>query len=376
MRKVVILQEYVPQYRVPFFDLLYERAKSYDVDLRVGFGDVSASQASRNDSSPLKCGIHIDQKEWRLAGRRVVLRRTSEAIRGADLVILEQARRNIDAYRLLAAKRSSDPLVALWGHGRDYTRQASSLEQGLSRWLTSKADWFFAYTTGAMETVVAQGFAPENVTVVQNSIDTAGLRAGVGAVGHRSVQLFMELHDLHGKTALFIGALDSSKRLSFLEEASRLAHNVDSKFRLLIAGEGELRSEVEDWAGRDSWISYLGPLSGHEKALAMASSQILTVPGRVGLVAVDSFAAGLPIITTKWPWHAPEFEYLEDGRNALVTANETADYAASLIDILNDRPQLLRLQAAASEDAERYTVQGMAERFLTGILSALDARST
>lgn len=376
MKKVVILQEYVPQYRVPFFELLHEEAKNAGIEVQVAYGDAGPGQASRNDARDLNCGIPIRQKEWRIAGRRVVVRDTSTAISGADLVIMEQARRNLDVYKLLAAKRSNGPVLALWGHGKDYTRDATALDRGLSRWLTSKADWFFAYTKGGMESVVGDGFSPHCLTVVQNSIDTTSLQAGVNAIEDHEIMEYSNKLGIRGKTALFIGALDSTKRLTFLEEACRIAHDIDPDFRLLIAGEGAMQLRVEVWAQRHSWLTYLGALSGHEKALTMASCQILAVPGRVGLVAVDSFASSRPIITTDWPWHAPEFEYLCNGVNAVVTRDDATVYATSMVEVMNDQWQMTRLQRAASQDAERFTIQAMTNNFLDGIRGALMHRNS
>src|SRR6266536_4368128 len=36
--------------------------------------------------------------------------------------------------------------------------------------------WWFAYTEGSRARVEALGFSPERITVVQNAVDTAGLR--------------------------------------------------------------------------------------------------------------------------------------------------------------------------------------------------------
>lgn len=374
MDKVVILQEYVPQYRVPFFEKLHDEAKGLDIDVTVAYGSVGAGQATRKDARDISCGISISQKEWRFLGRRLVVRDISTAVAGADLIILEQARRNVDAYRLLATKSPNGPAMALWGHGKDYTHRTSALDRGLSRWLTSRADWFFAYTNGGVAAVVDAGLPIARSTVVQNSIDTASLRASVRRIEDTSVRDFSQNLGLKGKTALFLGALDSSKRLEFLELASRNAHNTDPDFRLLIAGEGPLRSQVEAWSRSHSWMTYLGAVTGHEKSKAMAASQILAMPGRVGLVAVDSFAAELPIVTTDWPWHAPEFEYLNDGQNALVTRDNEVAYAAAMVEVMNNTKLLGDLRRGAGRDADTYTVQAMVSRFLAGISGALAMR--
>jgi glycosyltransferase involved in cell wall biosynthesis len=374
MSRVVILQEYVPQYRVPFFELLRDKGLECGIDIRVASGDAGSSLANRNDASSLSFGIPIQQVERQIAGRRVVVRRISHAIAGADLVILEQARRNVDAYRLLPSRRRNGPLVALWGHGKDFTRPTTLLDRRLSRWLTSKADWFFAYTAAGMNYVVADGFSSYKTTVVQNSIDSSALQESIERVTQFELERFAATHDLRGKTALFIGALDESKRLGFLRDAAIDAHRQEPNFRLLLAGDGGMRPQVEEWAGAFSWMEYLGPLTGHEKAVALASSDVLSMPGRVGLVAVDSFAAGIPIVTTDWPWHAPEFEYLENGRNAIVTLDDSASYTEDLLRGLRDPDVLKVLRKAARSDCHKYSVETMSNNFIEGIRGALASR--
>ncbi|MDQ0824599.1 glycosyltransferase involved in cell wall biosynthesis [Arthrobacter sp. B2I5] len=374
MKKVVIAQEYVAQYRAPFFSQLREKAEEQGIRLEVAYGEVGIRQASRRDAVHLDFGTPVMQREWNVAGRRIVVRSLAEVTCGADLVILEQARRNVDAYGFLFTKRRDGPVVALWGHGRDYTRHNSLVERWLVRKLTLKADWFFSYTAGGERAVKEYGYPSERITVVQNSIDTASLRESVRNADPESTARFISDKDLRGKTAIFVGALDPSKRLPFLVEASEMAYSKDSEFRLVIAGEGPMRSQVEEWERKYSWLSYLGPLSGSAKGVALASSQVLAMPGRVGLVAVDSFAAATPIITTEWAWHAPEYEYLVDGSNAIVSANDSHAYAEAVISVLNNAESLAELTDCSRKAADIFTVEAMVDNFLSGIKGALMLR--
>lgn len=75
-------------------------------------------------------------------------------------------------------------------------------------------------------------------------------------------------------------------------------------------------------------------------------------------MGVDSFAAEVPIITTDWPWHAHEFEYLKNGHN-------------SLIDTLSYSNQLVQLSKGCAEAGEVVTVPAMTENFLEGARRAL-----
>jgi len=372
LRRVVILQEYIPIYRVPFFEALRARAAMEQIDLVVACGKPNESQDLRGDSGTVAFVTRLRQREFSIFGRRLVFRQVADTVRGADLVILEQARRNLDGYWLLGPFGRVER-IALWGHGRDYTRPTKFIDRLAQRWLTSRSDWFFAYTEGGMQAVTADGYPRSRTTVVQNSIDTTDLRREIAAVTPKEISDFSKLHDLQGKTAIFVGALDESKRLPFLFEAAEIAHKADAAFRLIVAGDGGLREEVQSRTASAPWVTYLGPISGDVKAVALASAQVMAMPGRVGLVAVDSFAAGKPIVTTNWPWHAPEFEYLRDGWNCIIARDLEVSYAASLVGTLRDHELLTHLAKGCLQDSRRITLDSMVDRFLEGIEGALNS---
>jgi glycosyltransferase involved in cell wall biosynthesis len=184
------------------------------------------------------------------------------------------------------------------------------------------------------------------------------------------IDAFRTKLDLRDKTAVFIGGLDDAKRLPFLLAAADLCHISQPDFRLIIAGDGSERGMIENAAISRPWLHYLGRAFGAEKAKALAASQVMMMPGRVGLVAVDSFAAGLPIITTDWAYHAPEFEYLQSGLNSLISENEVSAYAAEVQRVLMDDVLLQSLREGARLAAREYSVEAMAANFLRGIQDA------
>ena len=370
--KVAIIHPWFPQYRVGFFENLVRRGAEDGIEFLIFHGDSPPEWKDRNDGGVSEEFTRLPTRFFNVRGR--TLNRKSlkplRAHRGFDLVIVEQAVRNLETYQLCLSRVP----LAYWGHGKTYTVQVSEGQERLKQWLTRRGSWFFAYTAGGVEAVVDAGYPRAQTSVVQNSIDTSTLRREIAAVEVDTVKAFNARHDLHGKTALFIGGLDASKRLSFLLEAAETAHALDSDFRLLIVGAGIDRELVESAAARVTCVKYLGSLFGADKAVAITASQVMAMPGRVGLVAVDSFAGATPIVTTDWPWHAPEFEYLESGVNAVVTADDTDNFANALVATLQNSITLAAMQQACLEASERYTVEAMVENFIVGVRSALESR--
>ncbi|WP_206543000.1 glycosyltransferase family 4 protein [Microbacterium testaceum] len=331
-------------------------------------GRPNEAQAARSDHAFLAGQRFVDQREFSLIGKRLVVRKVKTVTADADFVVIEQARRNLDAYLLLARKRRSTP-VALWGHGRDYTHDAGWVDDGIRKLLTKRADWFFAYTDGGCQAVTSEGFPRERVTVLNNAVDTSELRRGIERLSKIEIDQFMFEHGLHGPTALYLGGLDESKRIKFLLQSAVEIRARVPDFHLLVAGAGAEVEEVNRFVARHDWCSYLGPIRGQAKYLALAAAKVLTIPGRVGLVAVDSFAAGVPIITTSWPWHAPEFDYLKPGVNALVADNSLEGFVRTTVQALTDAVLLEGLANEASLSASVYSVENMAVRYIDGLES-------
>jgi glycosyltransferase involved in cell wall biosynthesis len=174
-----------------------------------------------------------------------------------------------------------------------------------------------------------------------------------------------------GRTGLFVGALSSTKRISFLVEA---AENIAERlpgFRLLVAGTGEEQQAVDAAAARTPVVVPVGQAFGEHKALLGAVSDVMLMPGLVGLCAVDSFVLEAPIVTTDWPWHAPEFEYLEHGRNACVAPDDPRQYASSVAELLSNPDRLDAMRAECRKDARQYTVEEMSRRFADGLVHLL-----
>jgi glycosyltransferase involved in cell wall biosynthesis len=233
--------------------------------------------------------------------------------------------------------------------------------------------WFFAYTASGAQQVALGGFPVARVTTVQNAIDTRALRQSIAETSEEARHDFARAKGLTTHTAIYLGALDTSKRIDFLLEAAMQAHQRDPEFRLLIVGDGALRDRVQQFEAEFSWAHYLGALRGGGRALPMSVSKVLLMPGRVGLAIVDAFAAGLPTITTDWPLHAPEFEYLKNGSNGLVIQDNARSYGDAVAKLLGDPARLSRLSAQCRQDSHQYSLENMVDNFATGILEALEA---
>jgi glycosyltransferase involved in cell wall biosynthesis len=372
MTKVVILQEYIPQYRVAFFDHLVENAAKKGIDVVVAAGLPHKTQASRGDSANPPYLISIPQLELRLRGRRLVLRSILKATQGADLIILEQARRNLDVYLIFIPRFLRRVPYALWGHGRDYVEKRSHFSTWLQSRITTRCDWFFAYTPGGSQYVASLPFPQEKITTVMNAVDTAELKDRIRTVTGSQISDFRERWHIEDRVVSFVGALDESKRIPFLLDSIRIINAKHPDVSYVIAGDGPLRDNLIEKASDLPNVHFVGRADAKMKYLLLALSEVLAVPGRVGLIAVDSLAAGVPIATTDWSFHAPEFEYLVGDVTSVITTDSIQEYAGAMENLLSDDLLRARLAQNSLKAGEQLSIEKMSEYFLGGITGALN----
>jgi glycosyltransferase involved in cell wall biosynthesis len=372
MKTVRILHPWLPNYRVAFFLELIELGKQDKVDYQIYAGEVPNDSFGRNDQHRGNLGFNIlETKEFSIGNRSVLIQKVDKQWLNADLVIAENAIRNWTLYKWLFLDKPK--LIALWGHGRTYTKQKTKIEEALKRFLLMKSDWFFGYTEKGVQHGASFGFPKNRTTVVQNSTDTELLKFKVEEITEDKISQFRLKHSITSENvAVFIGALDESKRLDFLIESSRQIQEKLSDFQLLIFGEGPVSISISKMSDPRDYVKLCGRADEETLAHLSKVAKIILMPGRVGLVAVDSFALGLPIVTTEWEFHAPEFEYLENQFNAVITEDDPDAYAEEVVSLLTDMNRLLTLRNNCLESSKGYSIQLMASNFHRGVMRLLD----
>jgi glycosyltransferase involved in cell wall biosynthesis len=377
-QQVLVVQEWLAHYRAPFFDELRSRLAEHRVRLRVAHGQ-PGDDSGHELPGVLPWTEPCATRRLSVGGRIVVWQSLPRGTRPPDLVVVQQASRMLNTCALLAGQLTGGPRVALWGHGANLRRDGtigSRLSEAAKRRYSRRAHWWFAYSPGSAARVAALGYPTSRITVVHNAVDTATLRDHADRVGGEEVaHAYAELGTVPTPgTCLYVGSLYREKRLDFLLAAGAALATSRPDFQLVVIGTGPQAAWLAEQARHRPWLHYAGPRYGREKAAYAAGARLLLMPGAVGLVVVDAFALGLPLVTTAVPYHSPEIEYLVDGRNGriLPAAATPSDYAGAVTGLLGDPARTRQLAAAARAAAAEFTVERMAGDFTSGVLAALD----
>ena len=370
-RKVIVIQEHLPHYRKQFFDLAREKLERNGVsfDLIHGFA---------RDSRFVHSGLQwTHQVNIHRLGPLLWHQDTLSLCLKSDLVIVAQETKYLISHLLQLSSTAGGPKFAFWGHGKNFQAvHENSMAECLKRFLATKVHWWFAYNDLSSRIVADLGFPKERITSVGNAIDTQGLVQARAALDQGALEELKASLGIHSdRVAVYTGGIYSNKRIPFLLEAARQVRAQIPDFHLLVIGDGPERALVTAAALANPWIHDLGSKNDTGKVPYWAISKVLLMPGGVGLVVVDSFALGVPMVTTDTHFHGPEIDYLKSGKNGfLVECGDNVEaYAAEVVRLFQCPHELHLLRQGALDSVPEHSIERMVENFAAGVIAALDA---
>lgn len=368
--RVLCVQRRLAHYRVPLFEEVRKLLAADGVNFELAHGQPTEAERSKEDEGKLAWADFVpcryllkSQLCWQNPGRLATQ---------AELVILTQENKLL--YNLWAIGVRHPKRLAYWSHGRNFqSDRPNGWSERLKRVLARRVDWWFAYTGLTSRLLQQTGFSMDRITNLQNAVDVRELVEQCDAITDTALRSFRTRLDIgNGPIGLFIGSLYKEKRLAFLlDAAAQLAKRLPG-FVLVVVGKGPQRDMIEQAVHRHNWLRYEGAQFGAAKALCLRAAGVMLNPGGVGLGILDSFAAGLPMVTTEGGLHGPEIDYLRSGENGLMTPNSLEGFVNATVNVLTDAKFRDRLGANAKADAALYTIGNMADNFRRGILSALE----
>jgi phosphatidyl-myo-inositol alpha-mannosyltransferase len=150
---------------------------------------------------------------------------------------------------------------------------------------------------------------------------------------------------------LFVGRLEPRKGIAHLLEAWRMVLSMQSierseKFRLTIAGAGELEDVVLRAKTTDNQIDFVRAPSDEQVRHLLGSADLLIAPSpygeSFGIVLIEALAAGVPVIAADNKGYRAVMTGV--GGKALVRTNDPSDLAAAILRFA-DNPELLEEQS-------------------------------
>jgi len=370
MKKVIIVQYRLLHYRLALFERLRKACETKGITLHLVHGQPTKREEKKRDVGTLPWADVVVNRYVSISGKDVLWEPFPAQHRDADLVIFMQENRLLSNYPWLFLRGLHKAKVGYWGHGRNFQadRPAGLLEKW-KQFLVGRVDWWFAYTDMTKDILLADGYPAERITVLDNAIDNEGFLADLASITDARLSELRNELGLPGdaQVGLFCGSLYPDKRLDYMIAAADKIQAALPDFHLVVIGDGPSAAEIKQAAASRPWLHWVGVRKGIEKAAYFRLAHVVLNPGLVGLHVLDSFCAGVPMVTTGDARHSPEIAYLKDGENGLVVKGDANAYADAIIALLQDPSRYAQLQAGALADSKRYTLQNMVDSFADGI---------
>jgi len=357
---------------VEFFDKLRDALLKYDIELVLIYGKLKNEDAKKNDERSLTWAVYRENKVLNIGSIGLLWQPCLDMLPKVDLVIAEQANSLLVNYLLIPLSKVMKFKFAFWGHGSNLQDDPNSIKNKFKYFFLNRSDYWFAYTNGVAKFLSFKGVASEKITVVNNAIDTKSLKQQYDDLSIKEVdELKIQMGIKSNKIAIYCGGIYKEKRIDFLIEASKIIKKDVKDFHLIFVGAGPEAYKVKEVSENCDWIHYVGAKFGSDRVVYFKMSELFLMPGLVGLAILDTFATQTPMITTDFPYHSPEIEYLENGKNGIMAANNTEDYSKLVIDLFHNREKICSLKEGCLKSSTLYSTENMVENFTNGILKCL-----
>ncbi len=371
MKKVLIIQQVLPHYRIEFFNLLRVELAKENIELNLIYGKSSTTYKSGPEFNVLEWGKVVKNKIIKIGKGQLCWQPLTQYVKGQDMIIVEKSNKLLLNYFLIAARKFWKFKLGFWGHGRNLQEKSNSWSNKFALLFLKQCDWWFAYTNSVKEYLIKNKYPANKITIVQNAIDTKSLQERYFEITDEEIHAMKNHLGIQGEhVAIFCGGMYANKRLDFLLETCYRIKKAIPDFHMIFVGAGEDAYKIEKAAGDNHWMHYVGAKKGLDRVIYFKISSIQLMPGLVGLGILDSFALQTPIITTNYEYHSPEVEYLVNGQNGVVTENTLEEYSQTIIEILKNN-KYFDLIDGCKISAQKYTIEKMVSNFKSGILQCL-----
>lgn len=352
-RKVIVVQNVIPNYRKDFFNKIMserELIKLYSSkENELGIKSVDINYEYYSDLKLKSLGKYII---WQECSAYL------STIRKGDVLVLSGNPRIISNYIAIAIAKFKGAKTVCWSHG--WTAGSHGLLAKLRIKLMSLYDAVLLYTEKEAHKFEIDGLFSGGIYYLNNGLDYEKIK---------SARDKTHVKKDHEKTTLiFCGRLTEKSNIEMLIQAFEL---LDDSFRLFIVGDGVLFSKCTSMVKERKLtnITLVGAIDDEEKlAQYFNLADAFVYPGKVGLSLIHAFGYMLPaIIHDNDINQMPEFAASNNDNTIYFSEN----CITSLISAINSFGQLTlaersRMSDMACNEARlKFNIEKMKENFFT-----------
>lgn len=383
--KVALVQRVLTHYRLPLYKHL---AELEDLDITCFH-----SRGLKRGAPEAECRLQIKSERVPILYRPFSAQALYQGViwrivkGGFDVVVCTHQINPVSSLILWFLRGICGYRFIWWGMGFDPYRQPSPLEKPKNRiaklavsfknYLLQRSDALMLYSREGLECAANLGISREKCFVLYNTLDVDELRSVGESV--RPEELIQTRKDLDIEAGafvyLFLGRLHRYKEVPFLIKAFAKVARACRSVKLVIVGDGEERERIQGIIEENtlgSRVVVVGAVYDiRHLARIFLVSDLVVLPGQVGLAICHAFAYGKPVLGRPSQSYSSELEYLENNVNGLRLEDADLEaYARAMIRAYHDRELVHRLSKGARTTGLKMSMNRMAQRFREAVLFA------
>lgn len=339
-KKVLIVQEEIPHYNKPVFELL-----SRHCDLTVLYSKDNGLKYEFNTVFMRKDKKSSELKIMKLA-------------RNYDVVIRTLQLSDISTYLMLLSARKYK--MILWGIGvaAAYNQRFDSSDKRVNiyRHMINRADAAIFYSDYPVKRYTSLGIPEDKLFVAHNTVEIKKI----------------ELNKNRNKL-LFIGTLYKEKRVDLLIEEYRKAYEINKEIsELLIIGDGPEKNDIESLIDRyhlNRKIEMLGKITDEERLSEIFKDVLLCIsPDQAGLSVQKAMGYGTVFITKKDAITGGEIFDINSGINGILI-DDFNEISKIITDCVENREKYLEM---GNNAYDFYWNNRTVDKKVNGFIHAID----
>lgn len=239
-----------------------------------------------------------------------------------DIYLMRGATRNLSLFAFLLLKKMFYPKkkVYLWTHGF-YGKEGWIEKTIWKKPLFKLADGNFCYGNYAREIMIKEGFNPQKLFVIYNSLNYGKQLELRESLCKSSI--FSDHFKNDSPVIIMIGRLNIRKKLDSLLYAISALNKKHKFYNLALIGGGEDKEKLEKICVTEniqSQVWFYGPCyDERQNAELLFNADLCVVPGDIGLTAIHAMMFGCPCISHDYyPSQGPEFEAIKNNKTGIL----------------------------------------------------------
>ena len=351
--QIHILQQVIPEYRVPFFNKL---SKRINIKLHYGSKGLGRGVVSCNNSKFefQSCEVRnitfLSKFIFQLFPLRIYFE---------DIVVMDSNLRSISFILIFFIRKLFSKPNIIWTHGLGSSN--SIIIKKLTKKIFHLSDAIVLYDSIQKDEIIKIGISAKKIFIINNCIDLDSINS-INPPNNNKFRI------------TFIGRLTKEKKVDLLIEAFlEFIDKYDNKdITLTIIGDGDIKNQLKKLARGSDNIFFSGAVYDEGKVSYYLNQTIATVsPDNAGLMIQHSFAYSVPIIMNAKPniRHGPESIIVKEKVTGILFDGTSNDLVSAILFAVSNKKYMQDLGTTArSLLYNSYSMESMADSFVESIM--------